>query len=91
MYALLGRRAERAPPVLSKLVSARLCERNVKDESTWYVFKDLQPRLFVKRCQYCSTEISIASAVRRCPHCGGTFAKQVEAQSLSGGEYKMDE
>jgi len=50
VYARLGRRAERAPPVLGKLVNARLCQRNAKDGSTWYVFKDLQPRLFVKRC-----------------------------------------
>lgn len=89
--AALGRRAAIAPEVFGRLLAARLCDRQVKEGGTFYVFKGLQPRLFVRKCPYCGAEFSIASAATRCPTCGGPIETRAEGQALEGGEYRMDE
>lgn len=91
VFATLGSRAEVGRAVLARLVSARRCEARAADGGTFYVFKSLQPRLFVTRCEYCAAEVSIASEARKCPRCGGSLKTQVEARSVSGAEYRMDE
>jgi hypothetical protein len=89
--AALGRRASLVPPVLAKLVEEKLCERRAKDGSTFYLFADLQPRLFVKKCRYCGAELSIASQAPKCPRCGGELASAVARHAVSADAYKMDE
>lgn len=90
--AALGRRAPLAAPVLERLVAERLCERTSRDGGTWYLFKDLQPRLFVRRCEFCGAEMSIASRAVKCPRCGGAIGTGVAKRSPGGdGAYRMDE
>lgn len=90
--AALGRRAALAAPLLEKLVAQRLCERKAAGAGVSYVFKDLQPRLFVRKCQFCGTETSIASQADKCPRCGGVFAASAERKDVGdGGAYRMDE
>lgn len=88
---VLGRRAPRAAPVLAKIVAAGLCERRVKEGGTWYVIRDLQPRLFVRKCQFCGYELSIASEAQKCPRCGGAVASAVARRALSDDAYRMDD
>lgn len=91
LVAALGKRARLAPKILERLVAEGLCERRRRDEATYYVFRDLQPRLFVRRCQFCGAEQSIASDATKCPRCGGAVASAVERRALSDGAYRMDE
>jgi Zn finger protein HypA/HybF involved in hydrogenase expression len=92
LAAALGTRAERARPVLAALEGERRCQRHAREGATYYVFPELQPRLVVRRCEYCQAEVSIAEEATTCPRCGGTIKTQVERKSLSGGDaYSMDE
>ena len=89
--AALGRRAVLAAPLLDKLGAAKLCERRDKDGGRFWLFPDLQPRLFVKKCRFCGAESSIASQAPKCPRCGGDIADAVARRAVSDGAYKMDE
>ncbi|MGC4113733.1 MAG: hypothetical protein QM765_03545 [Myxococcales bacterium] len=87
--AALGRRAALALPILETLVRQRLCEK----KGAGYVFKDLQPKLFVRKCQFCGAETSIASQATKCPRCGGNIGTTSERKDVGGadGTYRMDE
>jgi len=91
LVAALGRRASLVPPVIEKLLAEKLCERQAKDGATFYLFRDLQPRLFVRECRFCGAQLSIASAAVKCPRCGGEVSSAVARSALSDGAYKMDE
>lgn len=86
--AALGKRAALALPILDRLVAQRLCEK----KAGAYVFKDLQPRLFVRKCQFCGAETSIASDATKCPRCGGDVGTTSERKDVGAeGAYRMDE
>jgi predicted RNA-binding Zn-ribbon protein involved in translation (DUF1610 family) len=89
----LGSRAAAAGAVLAALEAEGRCQRHAREGTSYFVFKELQPRLVVVRCEYCKAELSISEQATNtsCPHCGGTLKTQVESRSLSGGEYRMDE
>jgi len=90
--AALGRRAALAAPLLERLVAERLCVRKASGSGTAYVFADLQPRLFVRRCQYCGAETSIVSQAIKCPRCGGSVGTAAERREVGDeGAYRMDE
>ncbi len=89
--AALGRRAPLAGPVVEKLLAQTLCERRTKDGTSYLVFKDLQPRLFLRRCEYCGAEMSIASVAEKCPKCGGAVGTSVARKGVSSDTYNMDE
>jgi Zn finger protein HypA/HybF involved in hydrogenase expression len=91
VVAALGRRAPLAPPILEKLVQEKLCERKSREGATYYLFRDLQPRLFVRKCEFCAAEMSIASTATKCPRCGGAVASAVARRAVSDGAYRMDE
>ena len=91
LLAALGKRAVLAPPILEKLLAEKLCERQAKEGATFWLFRDLQPRLFVRKCEFCGAEMSIASAATKCPRCGGEVASAVARRAVSDGAYKMDE
>lgn len=92
VLASLGRRAAGAPAVLAAMVTEGLCERRTVRGAAYYLFPELQPRLLVRRCEYCNAELPLAGEVAECPNCGGTVKTQVESRSLAGGEvYSMDE
>lgn len=89
--AALGRRARTARRALAALEEEGLCRWQDKAGASSWVFKDLQPRLLVVRCQYCQAELPLETEARQCPNCGGTLETRVERRSLSDGEYRMDE
>jgi len=90
--ATLGRRADGADAVLAQMVRDRICDRRQRDGATFYLFEELQPRLMVRRCEFCKTELPLQEALTECPNCGGTIKTQVESRSLSGKDaYSMDE
>jgi predicted RNA-binding Zn-ribbon protein involved in translation (DUF1610 family) len=92
VLAALGPRAAGAAAVLAGLEAEGLCVGQRKDGAAYYVFASLQPRLTVRRCEYCKLEVSLAATETTCPHCGGSIKSQVESRSLSGGQvYRMDE
>ncbi len=91
IVSALGERAGRAPAALQALEAAQACERRVKDGATYFVFRSLQPRLLVRRCAYCEAEMELAAEVTKCPRCGGSLETHVEARSVAGGTYRMDE
>jgi hypothetical protein len=93
VLAALGRRAVGAPAVLAAMVGEGLCERKTVKGAPYFVFAELQPRLMVRRCEYCKTELPLAEDLTECPNCGGTIKTQVESRSLSKGDdvYSMDE
>jgi hypothetical protein len=91
--AALGRRARGAGAVLAALEGEQACERHFRDGRHYFVFQGLQPRLTVRRCEFCNTELPLQQELTECPNCGGTIKTQVERRSVSGGEelYSMDE
>ena len=92
VMAALGRRAAGAQAVLEALVAEGLCQRRSVKGAAYYVFQGLQPRLLVRRCEYCNAELPLAEETATCPSCGGTVKTQRESRSLSAGDdYKMDE
>jgi predicted RNA-binding Zn-ribbon protein involved in translation (DUF1610 family) len=93
VMAGLGRRAAGAPAVLAAMVDEGLCEQRTIKGAPYFVFRELQPRLMVRRCEYCNAELPLAGEVTECPNCGGTIKTQVESRSLSKGEdvYSMDD
>lgn len=77
--------------VLQAMEEEGLCQCRRKDNATYYVFQSLQPRLMVRRCEYCKAELPFAEEVAACPNCGGTVKTQKESRSLSSGDhYSMD-
>lgn len=92
VMAALGIRATRAPAVLDTMVREGLCERRQEQGTVYYLFRQLQPRLMVLRCEYCNAELPLAENITECPNCGGTVKTQVESRSVSAGElFSMDE
>jgi len=90
--ATLGRRAAGASAVLAAMQDEGLCQQRLAQGSAYYVFKGLQPRLLVRRCQHCRTELPVEEQPTECPQCGGKIELDVETRSLSGGdEYCMDD
>jgi hypothetical protein len=90
--AALGRRAARADEVLRALVAAGRCRRHEHEGAAYYVFAELQPRMMVRRCQYCRFELPLSAALGECPRCGGSLRTDVEKRSLGGDDlYGMDE
>ncbi len=93
LEAALGRRFAPAEPVLERLVSEGRCRRQQRSGGLYYVFPELQPRLAVRRCEYCGAELPLADELSSCPSCGGAVQTGVVQRSFSGGEglFSMDE
>ncbi|MCD4748764.1 MAG: hypothetical protein K8R59_05255 [Thermoanaerobaculales bacterium] len=92
IFSVLGKKSHAADPVLDALVLEGICSRMPRDGAFYFTFPDLQPRLTVLRCDYCSTEQDISSDLERCPGCGGPLSPQVVIRSLSDGSiFSMDE
>ena len=90
--AALGRRAPAAETELAAMVEQGLCRRRHAEGAVYYLFEELQPRLVVRRCEFCKAELPLESEITECPNCGGTIKTQVESRSLSGGDhYSMDD
>lgn len=91
--AALGRRAVGAAAVLAALEGDGRCSRHrSKDGAEYFVFAELQPRMVVKRCEFCKAELPLGQELTQCPHCGGTFKTDVETRSMAGEDaYGMDE
>lgn len=92
VQAILGDRLDAARPVLDRLLAAGTCRRQVKGGTAYLLFPALQPRLQVRRCEYCGAELPVVDQVTRCPSCGGTVRAEVVQRSLAAGEtFAMDE
>jgi hypothetical protein len=91
LTALLGERWASGRDVLAGLASEGVCRRHVEAAGVFYVFPGLQPRLAVRRCEYCSAELPLAEDVTTCPKCGGTIRTAVERVTLPEDAYRMDE
>jgi len=89
--AALGRRADVAREVVEALVAEGACTRHARSGSEYLLFRDLQPRLVERRCEYCEAELPLNQELEKCPNCGGTIATRVASRSLGEGEhYSMD-
>lgn len=90
--AALGRRASSAETVLRTMVADGECQRSSVEGITYYTFPDLQPRLAVRRCQFCSAELPLSRDLATCPSCGGLIRTEVRRVAASReDEYSMDE
>lgn len=91
LAAALGPRLEAARPVIEALCRDGVCAREEADASTWYVFRDLLPRLAVRRCRFCEAELPLAEDTTRCPSCGGEVRVGVERVAMGDDDlYRMD-
>ncbi len=90
--AALGRRAPAALALLSTMVRDGECRRSAIDGTAYYTFPDLQPRLAVRRCQFCKAELPLSAELASCPACGGLIKTEVRRVAASGDDaYGMDE
>jgi hypothetical protein len=87
--AAFAGRTRAAEQVLGGLLRAGTCTRQPRGESVSYVFPELQPRLLLRRCQYCQAELPPASDAVQCPRCGGTL-KMEQEHVPDAGDYRMD-
>jgi hypothetical protein len=90
LAASLGARWGVGRDVLAMLASEDVCRRHVEASGTFYLFPGLQPRLAVRRCEYCSAELPLEGAVATCPKCGGAVKLGVERLTLREDDYRMD-
>jgi len=89
--AALGWRAPFAGPVLDRLVLDGRCRRTARGGTSYFIFPEIQPRLFLLVCAYCGAEYPLSSGVESCPKCGGPVSRRVVSRSLAGGEtFSMD-
>ncbi len=91
MAAVLGARWAAGRDVLAALAAEGVCSRHVEGVDALYVFPGLQPRLAVRRCEYCSAELPLEGDVASCPKCGGTVKTGVERLTVREDSYRMDE
>ena len=92
LMALLGQRWSLALEPLQRLMAEGVCEKRVVEGVDYYVFTAMQPRISVRRCDFCDAELPLEPSVSSCPNCGGTIKTDVEAVSLSKDEaYSMDD
>jgi hypothetical protein len=91
LAASLGARWGASGGVLEALISEDVCRRHVEAGGVFYVFPGLQPRLAVRRCEYCSAELPLEGLITTCPKCGGTVRTGVERLTLREDDYRMDE
>jgi hypothetical protein len=90
--AKLGRRAPLAAAILAELERQGRCQPGSRDGASYYVFPELQPRLMIRRCEYCSFELPLSKQLSECPRCGGSLVHRIQRQSSSkGAAYGMDE
>ena len=92
LQATLGARSAPAEVVLERMVGEGRCQRHQKSGAVYYVFPELQPRLALRRCEYCDAELPLSAELSSCPSCGGAIRTGVAQRSLSGGEqlFSMD-
>lgn len=92
LRAQLGTRFALAEPVLRSLQAAGTCRLGRAQGGAYYSFPHLQPRLAVRRCEFCQAELPLDDDLVSCPQCGGTVRTGVQRLSLSDGDaYSMDE
>jgi Zn finger protein HypA/HybF involved in hydrogenase expression len=92
IVAALGARADKADEILASLMRSGTCERTADRGGVFYVFPELQPRLHVRRCEYCMADLPLSQEVGKCPQCGGEVRVHVERRSVAGEDiYRMDE
>jgi hypothetical protein len=92
LAATLGRRLAFSEPVMAALLTEGVCTRQAAEGSIFYTFPELQPRLMILRCAYCSTEFELVKGLDKCPNCAGPIEAKVASVSLSEGEvFHMDE
>jgi hypothetical protein len=89
--ALLGERWPAGRAVLATLESEGVCQRQTEQGADFYLFPSMQPRLAVRRCEYCGSELPLDEATTSCPKCGGTVRTAAERLSLRQDDaYRMD-
>lgn len=59
-----------ATQVLDGLVREGSCAPEHREDRVVYVFTGLLPSMVEKVCPYCSTQLPVRSALRKCPNCG---------------------
>jgi hypothetical protein len=92
IQAVLGRRFSGAADVLSEMRAANLCQIQKRKTEIYYVFPEMQPRLTIRRCEFCSSELPLDEDLDSCPNCGGSIKTQMERLSVSKDDaYNMDE
>ncbi|HHQ47771.1 MAG TPA: hypothetical protein ENK19_02695 [Acidobacteria bacterium] len=90
--AALGWRAPWAGPALDRLVLDGRCRRETRDGTSYFIFPEIRPRLFLLVCEYCGAEYPLSSNVTSCPACGGPVSRRVVSRSLAGKDtFSMDE
>jgi hypothetical protein len=90
--AALGTRRAAARAEIEALCRAGTCRRESEGATTWYVFPELLPRLAVRRCRHCRTELPLDAALVSCPNCGGELRTGVETLARGDEElYSMDD
>lgn len=85
--ALLGERFALAIPVLAQMRDAGICRQRDEGGTAFYLFPDLQPRLALRRCEFCQAELPLGTGLSTCPQCGGLVTTQVARLAVSDAEY----
>jgi len=91
MAATFGDRVMGAKDELAAMLRQGICRERHTDGATYYVFPELQPRLVVRRCEFCQAELPLDEKVSECPRCGGTVDTRRETRAVTGDDvYSMD-
>ena len=87
LEALLGERWIAHHPVLQALKTEGACREHVRGNTIHYVFADLQPRLAVRKCEFCNAEIPLDNDLISCPQCGGSIKTGVQRMSVADEQF----
>lgn len=89
--ATFGGRAMAAMQELDAMKRRGICRERNAGGATFYVFAELQPRLAIRRCEFCQAELPLDEEITECPRCGGTVDTRRETRAVSGDDvYSMD-
>lgn len=89
--AAFAEHAAQVDGVLEELQRQGICQQRHVKGTTYYVFAAMQPRLVVRRCEFCQAELALDEQLTECPRCGGTVDTRRETRAVSGDDlYSMD-
>jgi len=61
-----------------------------KDGRLFYIFRDFQPKLMVKKCPYCGNDYPVRDNIENCLSCGGDLKIKNESVTMDDDKFSLD-
>jgi len=75
---------------LVEMTRQGISEEIKKDGRLFYIFRDFQTKLLVKKCPYCGNDYPVRDNIENCPSCGGDLKIKNESVTIDDDRFSMD-